>query len=303
MVSQWRAASRSWSLTAGTQKSWRISGAGCSASLSSRRKWTAVLRSARPGNDPENPGLTLVFSPSSEPKQAKLRLHFDVNAVDRGQDEELRRLFELGARRADVGADRPGILARTRGPRGQRILPAAQNGETSLLTLGSASAPPGRGAGHGGLDEVFLGHRVVAEPGLDGPGESVGDEPAGPTCSGCSLTSRSPPPLRRWAPLWPASSPTPTTAGPRPPPHGCCVQAPPFALRDDVLAASLKDWDRDRGLYRPLARTCGAVAAACLGVAVARPAPLILCLAGVLLGIPWVRVVAHRLASESDPES
>jgi low temperature requirement protein LtrA len=60
----------------------------------------------------------------------------------------------------------------------------------------------------------------------------------------------------------------------------------------------------DRGLYRPVARTCGAVAAACLGVAAARPAPLILCLALiVLLAIPWTLAVAHRLASESDPES
>jgi hypothetical protein len=55
------------------------------------------------GTDPDDPGLTITFSPSTEPKQAKLRLHFDVNAVDRGQDEELQRLFELGARTADVG--------------------------------------------------------------------------------------------------------------------------------------------------------------------------------------------------------
>jgi catechol 2,3-dioxygenase-like lactoylglutathione lyase family enzyme len=55
------------------------------------------------GNDQDDPGLTLVFSPSTEPKQAKLRLHFDVNAVDRSQDEELRRLHELGARKSDVG--------------------------------------------------------------------------------------------------------------------------------------------------------------------------------------------------------
>jgi Glyoxalase-like domain len=53
--------------------------------------------------DPGDPGLTLVFSPSTEPKQTKLRLHFDLNAVDRDQDEELQRLFELGARTADVG--------------------------------------------------------------------------------------------------------------------------------------------------------------------------------------------------------
>ena len=50
-----------------------------------------------------DPGLTFVFSPSTQPKQTKLRLHFDVNAVDRGQDEELRRLLALGARTADVG--------------------------------------------------------------------------------------------------------------------------------------------------------------------------------------------------------
>ena len=55
------------------------------------------------GTGPDDPGLTLVLSPSTDPKRAKLPLHFDVNAVDRGQDEELRRLFELGARTADVG--------------------------------------------------------------------------------------------------------------------------------------------------------------------------------------------------------
>ncbi|MEV7792987.1 VOC family protein [Streptomyces sp. NPDC087512] len=46
---------------------------------------------------------TLVFVPSSEPKTAPLRLHFDVNATDRDQDAELERLLKLGARPADVG--------------------------------------------------------------------------------------------------------------------------------------------------------------------------------------------------------
>jgi catechol 2,3-dioxygenase-like lactoylglutathione lyase family enzyme len=55
------------------------------------------------GTDFDDPGLTLVFSRSIQPKQTKLRLHFDVNAVDRSQDEELQRLLELGARKADVG--------------------------------------------------------------------------------------------------------------------------------------------------------------------------------------------------------
>jgi hypothetical protein len=57
----------------------------------------------RAGTDPDDPGLTLVLSPSTEPKRTKLRLHFDVNAVDCGQDEELRRLLAAGARTADVG--------------------------------------------------------------------------------------------------------------------------------------------------------------------------------------------------------
>jgi hypothetical protein len=49
------------------------------------------------------PAPTLVFSRSAEPKAGKLRLHFDVNPVDRDQDAELERLLSLGARPADVG--------------------------------------------------------------------------------------------------------------------------------------------------------------------------------------------------------
>jgi hypothetical protein len=83
-----------------------------------------------------------------------------------------------------------------------------------------------------------------------------------------------------------------------------CAGAAVVLCATMFLAASLQDWDRERALYRALARTCGAVAAACLGVAAARPAPLILCLAlVVLLGIPWVRAVAYRLAHESGQES
>jgi low temperature requirement protein LtrA len=65
-----------------------------------------------------------------------------------------------------------------------------------------------------------------------------------------------------------------------------------------LVSGTLRDWHRDRGLYRPLARTCAAVAVACLGVGAARPAPVILGLALVLLlGIPWVLAVARRLAN------
>lgn len=62
------------------------------------------------------------------------------------------------------------------------------------------------------------------------------------------------------------------------------------------LAMSLKDWDGDRGMYRPVARACFAVAAACLVLAALRPAPVVLCLVLVLLlGIPWGIALAHRL--------
>jgi len=65
-----------------------------------------------------------------------------------------------------------------------------------------------------------------------------------------------------------------------------------------LVSASLQAWHRDRRLYQPLARTCAAVAVACLGVGAARPAPLLLGLALVLLlAIPWGLAVAHRLAN------
>jgi low temperature requirement protein LtrA len=71
-----------------------------------------------------------------------------------------------------------------------------------------------------------------------------------------------------------------------------------------LVAGSLPAWDRDRGLYRLLTRTCAVVAAACLGVAAARPAPLVLGLALVLLlSIPWSIAVVRRLTSEDSPPS
>ncbi|MFJ3543034.1 VOC family protein [Streptomyces rubiginosohelvolus] len=53
----------------------------------------------RPG--PVPPALTFARVP--EGKTLKNRLHIDVNPTDREQDEEVERLLELGARRADVG--------------------------------------------------------------------------------------------------------------------------------------------------------------------------------------------------------
>jgi Glyoxalase-like domain len=50
---------------------------------------------------PVPPALTFAHVP--EGKAVKNRLHPDVNPTDREQDEEVRRLLDLGARHADVG--------------------------------------------------------------------------------------------------------------------------------------------------------------------------------------------------------
>jgi len=64
-----------------------------------------------------------------------------------------------------------------------------------------------------------------------------------------------------------------------------------------LVAASLRAWRRDRGLYRPLARTSAAAAVACAGIGAVRPAPLVLGLTLVLLlAIPWVFAVTRRLS-------
>jgi low temperature requirement protein LtrA len=79
-----------------------------------------------------------------------------------------------------------------------------------------------------------------------------------------------------------------------------CAGAAVVLCATMLVAASLRAWHRDRGLYRPLARTCAVVAVACLGVGAARPAPLFLGFAlVVLLSIPWALAVAHRLASRA----
>ena len=46
---------------------------------------------------------TLTFARVPEGKSVKNRLHLDISPTDREQDEEVRRLLGLGARRADVG--------------------------------------------------------------------------------------------------------------------------------------------------------------------------------------------------------
>ncbi|CAM2847082.1 VOC family protein [Saccharomonospora xinjiangensis] len=58
---------------------------------------------ARGGSRPGPVPPTLTFAEVPEGKTVKNRLHLDLSPADRGQDEEVRRLLDLGARRADVG--------------------------------------------------------------------------------------------------------------------------------------------------------------------------------------------------------
>jgi hypothetical protein len=60
-----------------------------------------------PGQEPKGAVPTLLFAPVAEPTPGKLRLHLDLNATDRDQDAELRRLLDLGATPVDVGQGPP----------------------------------------------------------------------------------------------------------------------------------------------------------------------------------------------------
>jgi catechol 2,3-dioxygenase-like lactoylglutathione lyase family enzyme len=55
------------------------------------------------GQPPKGPVPTLLFAPVADPTPGKRRLHLDLNATDRSQDEELQRLRDLGATPVDVG--------------------------------------------------------------------------------------------------------------------------------------------------------------------------------------------------------
>jgi low temperature requirement protein LtrA len=79
-----------------------------------------------------------------------------------------------------------------------------------------------------------------------------------------------------------------------------CAGAAVVLCATMLVAGSLQAWQSDRGLYRPLARTCAAVAVACLAAGAARPPPIVLGLVLVLLlSIPWALAVARRLASQA----
>jgi hypothetical protein len=77
------------------------------------RFWSQVLGYRIVDEDPDSVEIappegtpspvSLLFSRSDEPKRDKLRLHIDLNATDRSQDEELARLLDLGAKHIDIG--------------------------------------------------------------------------------------------------------------------------------------------------------------------------------------------------------
>lgn len=72
--------------------------------------WTAVLGWQVTDRDDDGVSIGAPAAPFGidffkvpEPKRNKNRLHLDLNATDREQDDELRRLLDLGATPADVG--------------------------------------------------------------------------------------------------------------------------------------------------------------------------------------------------------
>jgi hypothetical protein len=75
------------------------------------RWWAEVLGYAVTDADPDTveivgpggSGPSLVFAKVPEEKSVKNRLHMDVSPTDRDQGDELERLLQLGAKRADVG--------------------------------------------------------------------------------------------------------------------------------------------------------------------------------------------------------
>jgi low temperature requirement protein LtrA len=69
-----------------------------------------------------------------------------------------------------------------------------------------------------------------------------------------------------------------------------------------LLTGSLHARGRPPGLDRPLLLTCVASSVGCLGMGIARPAPLVLVLAVVVLfGIPWAFAVARRVTTQPAP--
>jgi predicted enzyme related to lactoylglutathione lyase len=82
-------------------------------------------------------GPVLLFQRVPGRKREKVRIHLDVNPVDRDQDAELERLLSLGARHADIGQE-PGLR--------WHVLADPEGNEFCLLRTRVAPAPTASGA-------------------------------------------------------------------------------------------------------------------------------------------------------------
>jgi low temperature requirement protein LtrA len=78
---------------------------------------------------------------------------------------------------------------------------------------------------------------------------------------------------------------------------GLCTSTAVVLAATALLTTSLHAWQDQRTRYRPLSLLCVTASVLCIGVGIARPAPLVLGLALVgFFGIPWTFAVAHRVA-------
>ena len=81
-----------------------------------------------------------------------------------------------------------------------------------------------------------------------------------------------------------------------------CASTATILAATALLTTSLDAWREQPVIYRPLLLTCIAASVACLGLAIVRPAPLLLGLALiVLLAIPWIFAVTRRVTLETPP--
>jgi low temperature requirement protein LtrA len=83
---------------------------------------------------------------------------------------------------------------------------------------------------------------------------------------------------------------------------GLCTSAAVALASTALLTTCLHAWGDQPGRDRPLLLTMIAASVGCLGVGIARPAPLVLVLAvDVLFGIPWAFAVAYRVTHDDAP--
>jgi len=88
-----------------------------------------------------------------------------------------------------------------------------------------------------------------------------------------------------------------------PPGWALCLSAATVLAVTALLTTSLRNWRDDPALYRPLSLTCVAASILCLGLGIARPAPLSLAVALVVLfSVPWLFAVAHKVIHQNPPD-